>query len=108
MKNLTSRIAAAGLLLTCLIFSAAPILAGENNENSKFLLVSFQENVIFNNATGTGTLDGKATFAGAFYDRCTRHEDFHVVSVNKDGTEVAIAGTSTFFGMTAGNTLTTS
>jgi hypothetical protein len=108
MKDLRiriSQIAAAGLLLTCLIFSAAPILAGENNENSKFLLVSFEENLGPFDGTN-GSLDGKATFAGAFNDRCTRHEDFHVVSANKDGTQVVITGTSTFFGMNG--TLTTS
>ena len=79
----------------------------EHSDNGKFLLVSFQENVTSFDGVN-GTLDGKATFAGAFNDRCTRHEDFHVVSVNNDGTQVVIAGTSTFYGMNAGDTLTTS
>lgn len=107
VKTYTTKISAATILLTCLIFSAATILAGDPKPDTpKFLLVSFEENVMFNNATGTGSLDGKATFAGAFNDNCTRHEDFHVVPGGKDSSEVNIAGTSTFFGMNG--TLTTS
>ena len=111
MKNArleTSRIARRILAASALIVCFAFTLASAHADPEKFLLVSFEENVMFNNNTGTGTLDGKATFAGVFNDRCTRHEDFHVVSVSKDGSQVNIAGTSTFFGMNAGDTLTTS
>ena len=103
-SRIARRILAAFALSACLAFT----LVSARADTEKFLLVSFQENVMFNPHTGTGTLDGKATFAGTFYDRCTRHEDFHVVSVNNDGTQVVIAGTSTFYGMNAGDTLTTS
>lgn len=107
IKTYTTKITAAAIVLTCLIFSAATILAGDPKPDTpKFLLVSFEENVTsFDMMTGAGTLDGKATFAGAFNDRCTRHEDFHVVSADKNGNP-NIAGTSTFTGMNG--TLTTS
>lgn len=104
LKTYTSKITTAAILLTCLIFSAATILAADPKPE-KFLLVSFEEDVTSFDGTN-GTLDGKATFAGVFNDRCTRHEDFHVVSVSKDGSDVNIAGTSTFFG--TNGTLTTS
>ena len=107
-KLQTSRFARRILAVSSLIVCFAFTLASARAEAEKFLLVSFEENVVFDMNTGTGTLDGKATFAGAFNDRCTRHEDFHVVSVSKDGSDVNIAGTSTFFGMNAGDTLTTS
>jgi hypothetical protein len=100
-SRVARRILAASALVVCFAFT----LVSAQADAEKFLLVSFQENVVFDNNTGTGTLDGKATFAGAFSDKCTRHEDFHVVSVTKDGNPV-IAGTSTFTGVNG--TLTTS
>ena len=46
----------------CFSLGAGAAQAGndEHSDNGKFLLVSFEENVMFNNNTGTGTLDGKA------------------------------------------------
>jgi hypothetical protein len=106
VKTSTTKITAAAILLTCLLFSAATISAADPKPDTpRFLLVSFQENLTSFDGTN-GTLAGKATFAGAFNDRCTRQENFHVVSADKDGNP-NIAGTSTFTGMN-GDTLTTS
>ena len=96
-------------VLVCFSLGAGAARAGDdrhddNDKDGKFLLISFQENVTSFDGVN-GTLDGKATFAGAFNDRCTRHENFHVVSADKNGNP-NIAGTSTFFG--TNGTLTTS
>ena len=104
-KTYTSNIAAVGVLLTCLIFSGSTILAADiKPENAKFLLMSFEENLgPFDGINGS--LDGKITLAGAFNDRGTRHEDFHVVSVSSDGSQVVVSGTSTI--TTSSGTITT-
>jgi hypothetical protein len=96
-------------VLVCFSLGAGAARAGDdrhddNDKDGKFLLISFQENVTSFDGVN-GTLDGTATFAGAFNDRCTRHENFHVVSADKNGNP-NIAGTSTFFG--TNGTLTTS
>jgi hypothetical protein len=90
-------------VLVCFALGAGAARAGDdrhddNDKDGKFLLISFEENVMFNNNTGTGTLDGKATLAGALNDRGVRHEDFHVTSVSSDGSRVGIAGTSVIHG----------
>jgi hypothetical protein len=64
------------------------------------LLMSFNETL-----DSQSTLDGDITLTGAASERGTRHEDFTVVSVNEDGSQVVITGTSTI--TTASGTMTT-
>jgi len=88
MKTLrihVSGIAAAAIALTFLIFSAATIVAGENHENAKSLLISWNLNF-----TGSTTADGTSTIAGAYADEGTRHEDF---TVNVQGDHAIVTGT---------------
>ena len=101
-SRVARRILAASALIVCFAFT----LVSAQADAEKFLLVSFQENVTSFDGVN-GTLDGKATFAGAFNDRCTRHENFHVVSADKDGNP-NIVGTSTFTGTNPADTVTTS
>ena len=70
---------------TFLIFSAATIVAGENHENAKFLLISWNLNF-----TSNTTADGTSTIAGAFADEGTRHEDF---TVSVQGDRATVTGT---------------
>src|SRR6266404_6928702 len=97
MKNQISRIAAAFLVFACCasftITAAIPPAARD-------LLMSFNETLDSNT-----TLDGNVILTGAISDRGTRHEDFSVVSANKDGSQVVISGTSTI--TTANGTITT-
>jgi hypothetical protein len=99
MKNLTnhtSRIAAAFLVLTC----CAPSNLTAVTPPLKDLLMSFNETL-----DSESTLDGDIKLTGAFNERGTRHEDFTVVSVNEDGSQIVIKGTSTI--TTASGTVTT-
>jgi hypothetical protein len=108
MKNLktkTSRIAAV-FIIVLFAFSAASLFAGRNNTTTppppaaQDLLMSFNETLDSNT-----TLDGNIILTGAISDRGTRHEDFSVVSVNNDGSQVVVTGTSTI--TTASGTITT-
>ena len=102
MKTLkyTPKITAAATLLTCLIFATAAVMASDPNpkpEDPRFLLISFEENFTFFDGTNA-VLDGKATLAGAFSDRGTRHQEGKVTSVSRDGRRQVITGTSTIVG----------
>ena len=95
MKNQTSRIAAAFLLLTSLALLALPASAADiKPENSKFVLISFDEN--FTNCApgeaGPGCIDGTTALAGAFSDKGARHQDNTVLSVSSDGKQVVVTG----------------
>lgn len=87
MKNLKSSIAAAFLVFAC---CASLTLAADAPPAAKDLLMSFNEKL-----TSNSTLDGNVTLTGAISERGTRHEDFSVVSVNADGSQVVVSGTST-------------
>jgi hypothetical protein len=97
MKIQTSRIAAAFLVLACCASFSVSALADNDKDD---LLMSFNETLDSNT-----TLDGNVTLTGAISDRGTRHEDFSVVSANKDGSQVVVSGTSTI--TTAHGTITT-
>jgi hypothetical protein len=97
MKNLTSPITAAFLVLAC---CASFTVTAATPPAAKDLLMSFNETL-----DSSSTLDGSVTLTGAISERGTRHEDFHVVSVNKDGSEVAVTGTSLI--STASGTIST-
>jgi hypothetical protein len=89
------RIAAASLLLASSALLALPASAADNQpENSKFVLISFDEN--FTNCApgeaGPGCIDGTTTLAGAFSDKGSRHQDNTVVSASKDGKQVVVTG----------------
>lgn len=45
--------------------------------------------------TSDSTIDGNVTLTGAVSERGSRHEDFSVTSVNSDGSQVVISGSST-------------
>jgi hypothetical protein len=97
MKNLTSRIAAAFLVLAC---CASFTVTAATPPAAKDLLMSFNEYL-----DSSSTLDGNVTLTGAISERGTRHEDFSVVSANSDGSQVVVSGTSTI--TTASGTITT-
>jgi hypothetical protein len=97
MKKLTSFIAAASLALAVCAFS--PVTAA-TPPAANDLLMSFNETL-----DSPSTLDGNVTLTGAISERGTRHEDFSVVSVNSDGSQVVVSGTSTI--TTASGTITT-
>jgi hypothetical protein len=98
MKNLktyTSRIAATLLLLTGLALLALPASATDiKPENSKFVLISFDEHF----STCPGCIDGTTTLAGAFSDKGARHQDNTVLSVSSDGKQVVVTGKVTISG----------
>lgn len=98
MKNLktyTSRIAATLLLVTGLALLALPAPAAEDHENSKFVLISFDENftACAPGEAGPDCIDGTTALAGAFSDKGARHQDNTTVSVSKDGKQVVVTGT---------------
>jgi hypothetical protein len=98
MKNIKCNPRAIATLLVVLVaLSASSVFAGND---PKDLLMSFNEYL-----TSNTTLDGGITLTGAFSERGTRHEDFSVVSANKDGSEVVVSGTSTI--TTPSGTITT-
>jgi hypothetical protein len=97
MKNLTSSIAGAFLVFACCVAFTATAAA---SSGAKDILMSFNETL-----DSQTTLDGNIILTGAISDRGTRHEDFSVVSANKDGSEVVVSGTSTI--TTANGTITT-
>lgn len=97
MKNQISRIAAAFLVLACCASFTVSAQAGSEKDA---ILMSFNEYL-----TSNSTLDGNVTLTGAISERGTRHEDFTVVSVNKDGSQVVVSGTSTI--TTSSGTITT-
>ena len=97
MKNLTSRIAAAFLVLAC---CASFTVTAATPPAAKDLLMSFNEYL-----DSSSTLDGNVTLTGAISERGTRHEDFSVVSANSDFSQVVVSGTSTI--TTASGTITT-
>ena len=97
MKNLKSLIAAASLVFAC---CASFTLAADAPPAAKDLLMSFNESF-----TSNSTLDGNVTLTGAISERGTRHEDFSVVSVNADGSQVVVSGTSVI--TTASGTIST-
>jgi len=66
MKNLTSRLAAAFLVLACSASFSVSALADNDKDD---LLMSFNETLDSNT-----TLDGNVTLTGAISDRGTRHE----------------------------------
>jgi hypothetical protein len=96
MKKQTSLIAAAFLALVCCAFT----VTATTPPAAKDLLMSFNETL-----DSSSTLDGNVTLTGAISDRGTRHEDFSVVSVNSDGSQVVVSGTSLI--TTASGTIST-
>jgi hypothetical protein len=97
MKKLTSVIAVALLVLA---WCASFTVAAATSPAARDLLMSFNETL-----DSQTTLDGNVTLTGAISERGTRHEDFSVVSVNKDGSQVVVAGTSLI--TTASGTIST-
>jgi hypothetical protein len=97
MKKLTSVIAVALLVLA---WCASFTVAAATSPAAQDLLMSFNETL-----DSQTTLDGNVTLTGAISERGTRHEDFSVVSVNKDGSQVVVAGTSLI--TTASGTIST-
>jgi hypothetical protein len=98
MKNQTLRIAT---MFVVLAYGASfTVTAATPPPAAKDLLMSFNETL-----DSSSTLDGSVTLTGAISARGTRHEDFTVVSVNKDGSQVVVSGTSTI--TTSGGTITT-
>jgi hypothetical protein len=100
MKNITTTFITrtrllAFLTITCVALGFTGAQASDNS-----LLMSFNETL-----TSDSTLDGNITLTGAFSERGTRHEDFAVIHVNHDGSQVVVAGTSTI--TTASGTMTT-
>lgn len=100
MKNITTTFITrtrllAFLTITCFALGFTGAQASDNS-----LLMSFNETL-----TSDSTLDGNITLTGAFSERGTRHEDFAVIHVNHDGSQVVVAGTSTI--TTASGTMTT-
>lgn len=113
MKNITTTSLTrlrlrAGLAVTCIALSLTGAQAGDgkssetdnNSNHEKPFLMSFNESF-----TSQTTLDGDVTMTGAISERGTRHEDFAVIHVNPDGSQVVVAGTSTI--TTASGTVTT-
>jgi|GEM_PF-3364964 len=86
MKKLTSFIAAASLVLAAGAFT---IGAAATPPAAKDILMSFNETL-----DSQTTLDGNVTLTGAISVRGTRHEDFGVESVNSDGSQIVVSGTS--------------
>jgi len=100
MKNITTTFITRTRLLAVLAITFLSLgLAGAQADDHS-LLMSFNETL-----TSDSTLDGNITLTGAFSERGTRHEDFAVVHVNHDGSQVVVAGTSTI--TTASGTMTT-
>ena len=100
MKNITTTFITRTRLLAVLAITFLSLgLAGAQADDHS-LLMSFNETL-----TSNSTLDGSITLTGAFSERGTRHEDFAVVHVNHDGSQVVVAGTSTI--TTASGTMTT-
>jgi len=100
MKNITTTFITrtrllAFLTITCFALGFTGAQASDNS-----LLMSFNETL-----TSGSTLDGNITLTGAFSERGTRHEDFAVIHVNNDGSQVVVAGTSTI--TSASGTMTT-
>lgn len=100
MKNITTTFITrtrllAFLTITCFALGFTGAQASDNS-----LLMSFNETL-----TSDSTLDGNITLTGAFSERGTRHEDFAVIHVNNDGSQVVVAGTSTI--TSASGTMTT-
>jgi hypothetical protein len=113
MKNITSTFITktrllAALTITCCALAFAGAQAGDaqrpdNDNNSgreRSILMSFNESF-----TSQTTLDGDITLTGGISVRGTRHEDFSVLHVNHDGSEVVVGGTSTI--TASGGTITT-
>lgn len=98
MKNHISLIAAAFLVFVCC--ASFTVTAATPPPAARDLLMSFNETL-----DSSSTLDGSVTLTGAISDRGTRHEDFSVVSVNNDGSQVVVSGTSTI--TTSNGTITT-
>jgi len=100
MKNITTAFITRTRLLAFLTITFLSFgLAGAQADDHS-LLMSFNETL-----TSDSTLDGNITLTGAFSERGTRHEDFAVIHVNNDGSQVVVAGTSTI--TTASGTMTT-
>jgi len=100
MKNITTTFITRTRLLAVLAITFLSLgLAGAQADDHS-LLMSFNETL-----TSDSTLDGNITLTGAFSERGTRHEDFAVIHVNHDGSQVVVAGTSTI--TTASGTMTT-
>lgn len=100
MKNITTTFITRTRLLAVLTISFLSLGLTVAQADDKSLLMSFNETL-----TSNSTLDGSITLTGAFSERGTRHEDFAVVHVNHDGSQVVVAGTSTI--TTASGTMTT-
>ena len=99
MKNITTTFITRTRLLAFLTITCFALgLAGAQADDHS-LLMSFNETL-----TSNSTLDGNITLTGAFSERGTRHEDFAVIHVNHDGSQVVVAGTSTI--TTASGTMT--
>jgi hypothetical protein len=100
MKNITTAFITRTRLLAFLTITCFALgLAGAQADDHS-LLMSFSETL-----TSNSTLDGNITLTGAFSERGTRHEDFAVIHVNNDGSQVVVAGTSTI--TSASGTMTT-
>lgn len=103
MKNIkcNPRLIATMLILLVAV-SVNSVFAGSKKHAppQRDLLMSFNEYL-----TSNSTLDGDITLTGAFQERGTRHEDFSVISVNSDGSQVVVGGTSTI--TTPSGTITT-
>jgi hypothetical protein len=97
MKNQISRITAPFLIFAC---CASFTVTAATPPAAKDILMSFNETL-----DSSSTLDGNIILTGAINDRGTRHEDFSVVSVNNDGSQVVVSGTSSI--TTAHGTIST-
>lgn len=103
MKNITTTFITRTRLLAFLTITCFALgLAGAQADDHS-LLMSFNEYLC--PMENCNSLDGNITLTGAFSERGTRHEDFAVIHVNNDGSQVVVAGTSTI--TTASGTMTT-
>jgi hypothetical protein len=100
MKNITTTFITRTRLLAFLTITCFALGFTGAQASDDSLLMSFNETL-----TSNSTLDGNITLTGAFSERGTRHEDFAVIHVNHDGSQVVVAGTSTI--TTASGTMTT-
>ena|SRR6202011_1688174 len=89
MKNIKRSLLGimAALFVLVALTTTSTLAGGGKSEDSKELIVSFDENF-----TSNSTIDGTTTLAGAFSDKGARHEDF---TTSQNGNEVTVTGTVT-------------
>ena len=87
MKKITLSLLGIIAAFVTLALPSSSTLAENNREDSKELIVSFDENF-----TSASTIDGTTTLGGAFSDKGSRHEDF---TTSQHGNEVTVTGTVT-------------